>query len=422
MAIKINNQDLQARYINWNSIAKVMLNGGQIRPETVPPQPDPDEYIIYWYNVNTVGTTKYIVVPTGWVGHDGNWGCSYNWKIRYRRQYSSYRSNPVTYTWTSSDTGYFSIALPSGSTWTKYEVEIRPVYDSYWWALAFSRYSVYQNYATRVYDLIHDATYKWYAVSATHTWDYFRYHQYEHCLYNVAESLPNTVTTIWNHFREWQYYGGRFQWYPEVLPNSVTSIWDNFRHNQFFNAKNTGSASTQSTPTEAMSSNVTVIGDNFRAGQYGYSDMVYQPATEVLPSGITSIGDNFRESQYSHNSFTVATTPTEVLPDSVQSIWTWFRSYQYRASGITNISWWKDLAIWNTDYRLDQYYQCTIDTITTLSDVGYEMAWRDQTSQSWWWIEYVSQINVPSAYVNNYKTTNKFPRYWVIDKNLFVWY
>lgn len=37
MAIKINNQDLQARYINGNSIGKVMLNGGQIRPETIPP-------------------------------------------------------------------------------------------------------------------------------------------------------------------------------------------------------------------------------------------------------------------------------------------------------------------------------------------------------------------------------------------------
>lgn len=37
MAIKINNQDLQARYINGNSIGKVMLNGWQIRPETIPP-------------------------------------------------------------------------------------------------------------------------------------------------------------------------------------------------------------------------------------------------------------------------------------------------------------------------------------------------------------------------------------------------
>lgn len=38
MAIKINNQDLQARYINWNSIGKVMLNNEQIRP-ALPPTP-----------------------------------------------------------------------------------------------------------------------------------------------------------------------------------------------------------------------------------------------------------------------------------------------------------------------------------------------------------------------------------------------
>lgn len=37
MAIKINNQDLQARYINGDSIGKVMLNGWQIRPEAIPP-------------------------------------------------------------------------------------------------------------------------------------------------------------------------------------------------------------------------------------------------------------------------------------------------------------------------------------------------------------------------------------------------
>ena len=37
MAIKINWQDLLKRYINWQEIVRVYKNGGQIRPETVPP-------------------------------------------------------------------------------------------------------------------------------------------------------------------------------------------------------------------------------------------------------------------------------------------------------------------------------------------------------------------------------------------------
>lgn len=39
MAIKINWQDLQKRYIGWQEVVKVMLNGGEIRPNTVPPTP-----------------------------------------------------------------------------------------------------------------------------------------------------------------------------------------------------------------------------------------------------------------------------------------------------------------------------------------------------------------------------------------------
>lgn len=39
MAIKVNWQDLQARYINGQSIGKVMLNWQQIRPTVIPPQP-----------------------------------------------------------------------------------------------------------------------------------------------------------------------------------------------------------------------------------------------------------------------------------------------------------------------------------------------------------------------------------------------
>ena len=40
MAIKINWQDLQKRFINWQEILRVYKNWGQIRPDTVPPWPD----------------------------------------------------------------------------------------------------------------------------------------------------------------------------------------------------------------------------------------------------------------------------------------------------------------------------------------------------------------------------------------------
>ena len=44
MAIKIDWQDLQKRYIGWQEAVKVMLNGGEIRPNTVPPTPTPTPY------------------------------------------------------------------------------------------------------------------------------------------------------------------------------------------------------------------------------------------------------------------------------------------------------------------------------------------------------------------------------------------
>ena len=39
MAIKINGQDLKKRYINWQEIVRIYKNGGEIRPNTVPPTP-----------------------------------------------------------------------------------------------------------------------------------------------------------------------------------------------------------------------------------------------------------------------------------------------------------------------------------------------------------------------------------------------
>ena len=52
MAIKINWQDLQKRFINWQEILRVYKNWGQIRPETVPPTAD---YLCF--TANTAGST-----------------------------------------------------------------------------------------------------------------------------------------------------------------------------------------------------------------------------------------------------------------------------------------------------------------------------------------------------------------------------
>ena len=60
MAIKIDWQDLQKRYLGWQEVVKVMLNGGEIRPNTVPPVPKP------WlcFTANTSGST--ISLGTYW--------------------------------------------------------------------------------------------------------------------------------------------------------------------------------------------------------------------------------------------------------------------------------------------------------------------------------------------------------------------
>ena len=58
MAIKIDWQDLLKRYINWQEIVRVYKNGGEIRPNTVPPTPPVfDNYLCF--TANTSGS-KYL--------------------------------------------------------------------------------------------------------------------------------------------------------------------------------------------------------------------------------------------------------------------------------------------------------------------------------------------------------------------------
>ena len=173
-------------------------------------------------------------VPRAWYASNGTLA-SYNWKISYDWWAET------TYSWTGSDSSNILIAswLTANSEHT---VTITPVVEDYWWARAFWFYTVGSNTNINLLltEVVYDWSYKWYWVSATNTWDYFRWGQYR-CCSNLTkppeEVLPNTVTTIWNLFRWWQYTLCTSLTYSpeEALPSSVTSIWSSFRNWQYQN-------------------------------------------------------------------------------------------------------------------------------------------------------------------------------------------
>ena len=68
MAIKIDWQDLQKRYLGWDEVVKVMLNGGEIRPNTVPP-PQPN-YHIMWDFATSWASWQ---LPSGWTMTAWSW-------------------------------------------------------------------------------------------------------------------------------------------------------------------------------------------------------------------------------------------------------------------------------------------------------------------------------------------------------------
>ena len=78
MAIKIDWQDLQKRYLGWQEVVKVMLNGGEIRPNTVPPV-QPTYHIVWdftqwslpsWWNISGAGSITY---SNNWIALDTSW-------------------------------------------------------------------------------------------------------------------------------------------------------------------------------------------------------------------------------------------------------------------------------------------------------------------------------------------------------------
>ena len=80
------------------------------------------------------------------------------------------------------------------------------------------------------------------------------------------------------------------------------------------------------------------------------------------------------------------------------------------------VSWWKDLSKGASNYRGSFLYNCTANkVIVVISDVWYAGASTVLTTN------YITQVRVPSAYLNNFKSTTKRP--WVdISDSKFVGY
>lgn len=181
------------------------------------------EYIEYKINADSGGR---LYIPLGWFSTSGSQDCSYSWKV------SVDGGTETTYSWTGASWTYITLSWYGANT--NHIIKIVPTTEDYWWARAYC-WNSSSNYIT---EIVYDSSYMWYAVSATDTWDNFRYYQYYWCtqLTKPAEEyLPDTVTTIGGSFRRWEYRNCTALTYAseESLPNSVTSIWGSFRYQQF---------------------------------------------------------------------------------------------------------------------------------------------------------------------------------------------
>lgn len=204
-------------YLYQNNTEKVLKNiyiGEYKNPERIE------------YKMNADSSWN-LYVPTSWVWH--NWSySSYSWKV------SVDGWAETTYSWTGSNGWVITLSWYTSNT--EYLIKITPVTEGYWWALAYWWAGNSKRFSLT--EVVYDSSYMWYAVSATNTWDYFRYGQYRNCNITSApyEYLPDTVTTIWAYYRCEQYREcSKLTSSPEEsLPNSVTSIWNDFRQSQYY--------------------------------------------------------------------------------------------------------------------------------------------------------------------------------------------
>ena len=110
MAIKIDGQDLLKKFIGWQEIVRIYKNGGEIRPNTVPPTPPQPAYHI-------VGDFTQWVIPSWWL---------VNWDYTLDSAWISMWTNNV---------GIFPLNFPSLKRASNIEVSIYCNIDvpSYWY-------------------------------------------------------------------------------------------------------------------------------------------------------------------------------------------------------------------------------------------------------------------------------------------------
>lgn len=146
------------------------------------------------------------------------------------------------------------------------------------------------------------------------------------------------------------------------------------------------------------------------------TQVVYDGSYMWYAVSATDTGDFFRAYQY-YYCYNLLNSPEENLPDTVTTVWNYFRYQQFYYCSILNeIQGWKDLSIWGSNYRYNQYGACnTLKTVRVIWDVGYSASSNTLSNN------YISTVSVPSAYLSNYTDSYNYPRVWITDSK-FVWY
>lgn len=151
---------------------------------------------------------------------------------------------------------------------------------------------------------------------------------------------------------------------------------------------------------------------------YWCSNLVSIPDKEVILDEMATIWDRFCWWQFAYCR-SLTRTLEESLPSSLTTIWQSFRYYQYyTCTNLSEITWWRDLSIWNSYYRQYQFGDCTTNkTVKVLSNVWYSSYDSNNVLNN----SYVTSVSVPSAYLSTFQSTGNNPRVWITDSK-FVWY
>lgn len=410
MAIVNEYNNTTAIYHGGVSYSSVYKNLVQYFPDPRTPPWPPEEKI----EIEVEADSNWnIYIPTNNVYQD-SYRISYDWSISIDN-WSWVRYNWYVYEGSSRQKITISWYTPS----QVYNIKIKSYSNpTYWWAKAFN-YRNDNSIVGTLKSIIYDNSYMWYADSATSTWDYFRAWQYQWCssITSIpAENIPSTVVNIWSYFRHYQYYW--CSWITsvsnEIMPPTVNSIWTNFREYQYWFCTSLTTPASEVMPSWSYN-----IPNSFRYGQYRNSGLT-TPAEEALPSTITVIWDNFRGSQYM-NCTSLTYTPIEVLPNTVNSIWSYFRYYQYYwCSSVTEVKGIIDRNVWTpSNYRRGRLWASYLNSVKVFSDVW--PWWAYNSSWDWFYRDAVTQILVPSAYLQNFIDSNNYPRRFITDSK-FIWY